>query len=249
MSADDRDSDDRVLAALDLTRLGERESDDAIRALCDEAAASRVRPAAVCVRALHVAIARTALVEAGATAVAVAAVANFPHGGSDTKAAVEEARNAIAAGADEIDAVYPWRAHLAGDRSAGVSLLGRCKAACGPRPLKAIIETGELPDRAAIRELSLAALDAGADFVKTSTGTMRVGASLEAASVILECLRDRGRGGFKASGGIRTLEQARDYLELADRICGNGWATPRRFRIGSSSALGAARANARSSDE
>ena len=87
----------------------------------------------------------------------------------------------------------------------------------------------------------LAALDAGADFVKTSTGRSRVGATLESAEVILKVLRDRGGGGLKVSGGIRTLEDARSYLELADRICGAAWATRATFRIGSSSLLEDAR--------
>ena len=113
----------------------------------------------------------------------------------------------------------------------------RCKEACGSKPLKAIIESGELADPLLIREICVAALDAGADFVKTSTGRSRVGATPEAAQAILECLRERGRGGFKAAGGIRTLEQARGYFELAERICGTGWATPARFRIGSSTLM------------
>ena len=100
-----------------------------------------------------------------------------------------------------------------------------------------------------IREVAVAALDAGADFVKTSTGRSRVGATPEAAEVILQALRERGRGGLKVSGGIRTLDDARVYLELADRICGAGWATRATFRIGSSSILDDARAATRRSDQ
>ena len=83
--------------------------------------------------------------------------------------------------------------------------------------------------------------------IKTSTGRSRIGATPEAAQAILECIRDRGRGGFKASGGIRTLGEAQTYLELADRICGAGWAVPARFRIGSSSTLEETRTRTRNS--
>lgn len=230
--------DARVLAALDLTSLGEDDTPATIQSLCSKAAASTVRPAAVCIFPEHIVTAKSALAAAGVTGVAVATVVNFPDGANNPGRALSETRRAIAAGADEIDLVFSWRAYVAGDRESGPVIVQRCKEACGSRPLKAIIETGELGDPLLIREVCLAALDAGADFVKTSTGRSRVGATPEAAQAILECLRERGRGGLKVSGGIRTLPQARAYLELAERICGTGWATPAKFRIGSSSMLG-----------
>jgi deoxyribose-phosphate aldolase len=232
-------ADSRLLATIDLTSLGEDDRPEAIQALCAKAAASAVRPAAVCIFPEHVFAAREALDAAGATGIAVATVVNFPDGASEAGRALAETRRALAAGADEIDLVFPWRAYRAGDREAGPIMVRQCKAACGARLLKAIIESGELADPLVIREMSLAAVDAGADFVKTSTGRARVGATPEAARAILESLRERGRGGFKASGGIRTMAQARTYFELAERICGTGWATPARFRIGTSSTLGA----------
>ncbi|MEX0733814.1 MAG: deoxyribose-phosphate aldolase [Steroidobacteraceae bacterium] len=237
MNPADRATDARVLATLDLTSLGEDDTPADVRALCVKAAACATHPAAVCVFPEHIVTARAGLDESGAPDVAVATVVNFPDGASDPGRALRETRRALAAGADEIDVVFAWRAYVGGDRESGPSILRRCKEACGGKLLKAIIETGELRDPLLIRELCLAAIDAGADFVKTSTGRSRTGATLEAARVILECLRERGRGGFKASGGIRTLAQARDYLELAERICGTGWATPGKFRIGSSSFL------------
>ncbi len=232
---------DRLLAALDLTSLGEDDSPAAIRALCTKAAAAAIRPAAICVYPEHIASARAALDGAGARAVSVATVVNFPDGANDPGRALRETRRALAAGADEIDLVFPWRAYVDGDRDSGPSIVAKCKEICGLRPVKAIIETGELGDALLIREVAIAALDAGADFVKTSTGRSRVGATLESAEVILKVLRDRGGGGLKVSGGIRTLEEARSYLELADRICGAAWATRATFRIGSSSLLEDAR--------
>ncbi len=231
-------ADARVLAALDLTSLGEEDTPAAIRAHCAKAAASSVQPAAVCIFPEHIVSAKAALTAAGASGVAVATVVNFPDGANNPGRALSETRRALAAGADEVDLVFSWRAYVAGDRESGSIIVRRCKEACGSRLLKAIIETGELGDPLLIREVCLAALDAGADFVKTSTGRSRVGATPEAAQAILETLRERGRGGFKASGGIRTLAQARAYFELAEQICGTGWATSARFRIGSSSMLG-----------
>ncbi len=231
-------ADARVFAALDLTSLGEDDTPAAIQALCSMAAVGAVRPAAVCIFPEHIVTAKAALAAAGASGVTVATVVNFPDGANNPGRAFSETRRALAAGADEIDLVFSWRAYVAGDRESGPLIVQRCKEACGSRPLKAIIETGELGDPLLIREVCLAVLDAGADFVKTSTGRSRVGATPEAAQAILECLRERGRGGFKASGGIRTLAQARVYFELAERICGTGWATPAKFRIGSSSMLG-----------
>jgi deoxyribose-phosphate aldolase len=101
--------------------------------------------------------------------------------------------------------------------------------------LKAILETGSLGDADTIRDAAERALGAGAGFLKTSTGKVGAGASLEATRVLLEVVRDAGHGGVKASGGVRSAEQAAEYLALADEVMGAGWATPERFRIGASS--------------
>ena len=241
MTVPDRATIERLLSVLDHTSLGEDDTPEVIEGLCRDAAAGVTRPAAVCIYPDHIATARHALDAAGARQVAVATVVNFPDGSNNPGRALRETRRALAAGADEIDLVFPWRAYVSGDREAGPLMLQQCKASCGTRPLKVILETGELGDPLLIREVCAAALDAGADFLKTSTGKGRVGATLPAAQVMLECLRDRGQGGFKAAGGVRTLAQAAEYLELADRICGAGWATPARFRIGSSALLAEAR--------
>ncbi len=227
----------RLLAALDYTRLDPHDTPETIRELCADVAAGPDRPAAVCVYPAHAATARTALDAAGAGEVAVAAVANFPDGGDDAARALQEVRFALDAGAAEIDLVFPWRAHLAGDRIVGPRLVAQCRAACGSKLLKVILETGELGDAGLIRGMSEIALNAGADFIKTSTGRTTTGATPEAARAILEYLRKRGGGGFKAAGGIRTFEVAKHYLELADGILGDDWATPATFRIGASSLL------------
>jgi deoxyribose-phosphate aldolase len=232
----------RVLAALDLTSLGEDDTPEAIEKLCASASGA-AHPAAVCVYPEHVTTARRALAAAHASDVAIATVVNFPDGGNDIARVLRETRRALAAGADEIDVVFPWRAHLGGDRDGGTLMLRECREICGEKILKAILETGELGDPLLVRELSLAAIGAGADFIKTSTGKAKTGATPAAARTMLECIRDSGgRTGFKAAGGVRTLAEAGLYLALADEMLGGGWATPARFRIGASTLLAELRA-------
>jgi deoxyribose-phosphate aldolase len=109
------------------------------------------------------------------------------------------------------------------------------RGAIGPDiGLKAILETGSLPADM-VPDAGRRALAAGADFIKTSSGKVGPGASPEAVEALLDVVKEAGHGGVKASGGIRTAEQAAAYVALADRVMGAGWATPERFRIGASS--------------
>ncbi len=168
---------------------------------------------------------------------------NFPHGRDDIAIALAETNAAIAYGADEVDVVFPYRALMAGNRQVGFDLVKTCKTACDQAGvlLKVIIETGELQTDALIREASEIAIDAGADFIKTSTGKVAVNATLHSAEVMLTVLREKGVGehvGFKPAGGVRSAQDAADYLQLADSIMGEGWADARHFRFGASGLLG-----------
>jgi deoxyribose-phosphate aldolase len=131
--------------------------------------------------------------------------------------------------------VLPWRAWLAGDTQGPIAVVAAARAVV-PGRLKVILETGSLGP-AATAEAARAALDAGADFVKTSTGKVGTGATPEAAQVMLEAIRDAGHGGFKASGGVRMPGQAQEYVELAEQLLGRDWVTADNFRIGASSLL------------
>ena len=225
----------RAIRLVDLTDLGDAPTDADADALCERAVRAGV--AAVCVWPRFVA--RCAGHLAG-TGVKVATVVNFPAGtdSADTAGAVTAAT--IAAGADEIDVVLPYRAWLAGDAQRATDVLGAVRAETGARTMKVIIETGELPDRAAIDRATHLAIANGADFVKTSTGKTPVSATPEAAEIVLEAIEVSGRPvGFKASGGIRTLADAGTYLDLADTIMGPAWATPTTFRFGASGVLDA----------
>jgi deoxyribose-phosphate aldolase len=219
----------RALGVVDLTRLERPDDAAAIDALAAKAVTDAGRVAAICVYPEWV----ERVLGAG---VPVAAVANFPAGEDDPDLAAREAAAAVEAGAREIDVVVPWQAFAAGDDRAIERVVAATRAAIGDGVgLKAILETGSLDGAGAIRAAGEQALAAGADFLKTSTGKVGAGASLAATRVLLEVVRDAGHGGVKASGGVRSAEQAAEYLALADEVMGAGWATPERFRIGASS--------------
>lgn len=223
----------RAIGLLDLTDLAAETDADAAAALCERAAAASV--AAVCVWPAFV---EQCARQLAGTEVLVATVVNFPAGTDppDRVAAVTAA--ALAAGADEIDVVLPYRAWLAGDTEAAVDVLSLVRQETTDRTMKVIIESGELPGPSSIDRAAHLAIACGADFVKTSTGKTKVSATTDAAEVILEAIVVSGRPvGFKASGGIRTLDDARNFLDLAAVIMGPDWATPATFRFGASSLL------------
>ena len=227
-----------ALSLMDLTTLNDNDSRDSVAALCRKASSEAGTVAAVCVFPRFVADARKALAQAGAAQVRIATVTNFPHGDDDIAIAVAETRAAVAYGADEVDVVFPYRALMAGRPDVGHQLVAACKAACGSVPLKVIIESGELATPALIRQASDIALAAGADFLKTSTGKVAVNATLPAARIMLEAIRDSGkRCGFKAAGGVRSAEEAAAYLALAAGIMGADWLNADNFRFGASGLL------------
>ncbi|MBX6367391.1 MAG: deoxyribose-phosphate aldolase [Rhodospirillales bacterium] len=223
----------RVIPVLDLTNLEDRCDEAGARALCEKARTRFGPVAAVCIWPRFVPLAKVAL---GGSDVRVATVANFPAGTPDPDAAAREVGEAIAAGADEVDVVYPFAAPDKGE-----SLVRACRRAAGRRLLKVILETGALGEAAAIRRAAATAIDAGADFVKTSTGKREPGVTPEAARAICEALleaRARRRwAGLKVSGGIRSLADAAPYLALAETMLGPEFVGPATFRIGASKLL------------
>ncbi|MBV8047996.1 MAG: deoxyribose-phosphate aldolase [Paludibacterium sp.] len=229
----------RALSLMDLTTLNDDDTDAKVVDLCRKASGPAGRVAAVCVFPRFVPIAKKTLRDQGSPEVLVATVTNFPHGNPDVATAVEETREAVSFGADEVDVVFPYRALMDGNADLGARLVAACKQACGDKAqLKVIIESGELKDPALIRQASLVAIEAGADFIKTSTGKVPVNATLEAAAIMLQAIKDGGRPcGFKAAGGVKTAAEAAEYLALAERVMGAGWVTPAHFRFGASSLL------------
>lgn len=231
MTDDDRR---RLVGLVDLTSLNDDDDRATIEALCARAETPVGPVAAVCVMPFLVTDAVELLRD---SAVRIATVADFPEGGGDIIGVIRDVERAVAAGADEVDVVVPWRAHVRGERQAVHLLVAACVKACaGAAHLKAILETGSHPDEATTRAIADAALEAGADFVKTSTGKQGPGASLDAAAVLWRAVGDHGRGGVKVSGGVRTAEDARAYVAQADAAMGEP-VTAERFRIGASSLL------------
>lgn len=227
----------RLLPLLDLTSLGEDDTPTSIEALCASAKLPQGWPAALCVYPEHITTVRRAL---GNADVRVATVVNFPDGSEDAQRVVREVRRALAAGADEIDLVLPYRALLRGDANAADDVVRACRETCGRGvALKLILETGELgSDELILRACSIG-LEAGVDFLKTSTGKVPVNATHAASILMLDAIaRDGGRCGFKAAGGIRTLADARPYLQLAESRLGSDWVSPAHFRIGASALFG-----------
>lgn len=230
----------QAIALMDLTSLNDSDTDASIEALCQQAETPYGHPAALCIYPAFIGTARQGLDarQLGDT-VRIATVTNFPDGGDDVMAAAQATRDAVAAGADEIDVVFPYRALMAGDEQIGLTLVEQCHAACGGQALlKVIIESGELETTALIQRASELAIEGGADFIKTSTGKVKTNATLEAAEIMLKTIKASGRNvGFKAAGGVRTAEDAAAYIELAANIMGPHWVTPTHFRFGASSLL------------
>ena len=229
----------RALKLMDLTTLNDDDNDAKVMALCQQARSPAGFTAAVCIYPRFIPLARKSLRELGAEVVRIATVTNFPQGNQDIDIAVAETRAAVAYGADEVDVVFPYRALMAGNEQVGFELVKACKAACGDQVLlKVIIETGELKSEALIRRASELAIDAGADFIKTSTGKVPVNATLEAAHTMLTVIQTKNRAvGFKAAGGVKDAAKAAEYLQLAAEILGEEWICARTFRFGASSLL------------
>ena len=237
---------DLAVRCMDLTTLEGSDTPGKVAALC----AKGIRPkpgdatvpsvAAICVYPARVA---GALAHLRGSDVRVASVATaFPSGQSFTSIKIAETKEAVAAGAHEIDMVIDRGAFLSGDYNQVYDEIVAVKEACGPAHLKVILETGELGTYDAVRRASILAMAAGADFIKTSTGKIQPAATLPASLVMMEAIRDfereTGRAvGFKAAGGIRTSKQAIAYLVLIYETLGADWMTPDRFRLGASTLL------------
>lgn len=242
MGADNVSDDARAhahvaLACLDLTSLNDDDDGRVIDALCTKAVSRFGHVAAVCVWPRFVAQARAALPRE----IAVAAVANFPLGALDEARALADTQAIVDAGGDEVDLVLPWRAMQDGLGDAAAQLVARVRAACVGARLKLIIESGELASQDAVAQASRIGLDAGVDFLKTSTGKAAHGASLDAARTMMAAIAAHRRGaavGFKAAGGIRTVADAAGYIMLTRQLLGPGAAKPTRLRFGASGLLG-----------
>lgn len=233
-----------ALSMVDLTTLEGYDTPGKVIQLCQKAKQPHVSlpglptVAAVCVYPTMVATAKKAL---QGTNINVASVAtSFPSGMSRLEAKLEETRQVVDEGADEVDMVISRGKFLRGEYRTVFDEISAVKDACGEAHLKVILETGELQTFENIRRASDLAMHAGADFIKTSTGKIKPAATQPVTLVMLEAIRDyyyeTGRMvGMKPAGGIRKAKQAIQYLVLVKETLGADWLTPDYFRFGASS--------------
>jgi deoxyribose-phosphate aldolase len=236
---------DLAISMVDLTTLEGMDTPGKVRALCakalrpDPTDSTTPHVAAVCVYGDMAGVAR----ESVGDALHVAAVATaFPSGRASLDVKLTDTREAVAAGADEIDMVIDRGAFLAGHYLDVYDEIVAVKEACGTAHLKVIFETGELRTYDNVRRASWLAMLAGADFIKTSTGKVSPAATPPVTLILLEAVRDWHRVtgryvGVKPAGGIRTTKDAIRYLVMINEVCGEAWLTPDLFRFGASALL------------
>ncbi|MBA1232840.1 deoxyribose-phosphate aldolase [Pseudomonas viridiflava] len=239
ITADNEQLARQAIALMELFALNHDDTERRIVGICERALTPFGPVAAVCVYPRFVLRARTTLDRLQAPRVNVIAVVNFPNGGTGIEAAVSETSMAMMAGADEIDVVYPFSALICGDQHVGGELISACKSVLDRDvKLTVTLETGELRDSQIIHDACRSAIEAGADFLKTSTGKAARHASPQAARIMLESIGDvGGQVGFKAAGGLRTFEEARVFIQLAQARFGSHWISRERVRMGGSSLL------------
>lgn len=226
----------RLISMLDLTSLGPDDTPDKIATLCRDALTPHGPVAAVCVFPGFVRQAREAL---AGTGVKVATVIDFPEGNSTPEEVMRQTDEALREGAEEIDVVFPYRRFLSDSPPPASKNIRAVRDVGGYEiRVKAILENFVYPSAEMLGAAAEIAIQGGADFLKTSTGLLPTGATLEAAAIMLSMIEASGLPvGFKASGGIREVADACAYLALADSILGEGWAKPECFRIGASALL------------
>lgn len=226
-----------ALSLLDLTNLKEDCTEEQIESLCSKAQTKFGNTAAICIWPRFIKQARLLL--GTDSKIKIATVVNFPSGELDVATVVAETESAIKDGADEIDLVIPYRKFIAGDEGSVREMVSAIREVVKtPVLLKVILETGEIKEGALIRRASEIAIEEGADFIKTSTGKVPVNATLEAADIMLQVIRSSGqKTGFKAAGGISSVDDAVLYLRLAETILAPNWPMPSTFRFGASGLL------------
>jgi deoxyribose-phosphate aldolase len=237
---------DTAVAMIDLTTLEGNDTPGKVRSLCvkavhpDPTDAQCPRVAAVC---LYPDLIADAVAQLAGTGVAVASVATaFPSGRASRAVRLADVREAVSAGAGEIDMVIDRGAFLAGRYAQVFDDIVAVKQECGSAHLKVILETGELATYDNVARASWLALVAGADFIKTSTGKISPAATPSVAVTMLAVVRDFAavtgeQRGVKLAGGIRSSKDAMRYLVAVKEVAGDAWLSPSRFRFGASSLL------------
>tara|TARA_Y100000758_G_scaffold302005_1_gene268997 strand:- start:6090 stop:6989 length:900 start_codon:yes stop_codon:yes gene_type:complete len=233
-----------ALSMIDLTTLEGKDSPGKVKQLCYKAShlhdsfPNLPNVAAICVYPTMVPVAKKALVGTGINIASVATA--FPSGMVDIKAKLDEVKLVVESGADEVDMVISRGKFLGGEYQYVYDEIAQVKECCGEVHLKVILETGELMTLDNVRLASDIAMEAGADFIKTSTGKVSPAATPSVVLTMLEAIRDyKGKTGkkigMKPAGGISTAKQAIQFLVMIKETLGNDWLSPKLFRFGASS--------------
>jgi deoxyribose-phosphate aldolase len=229
---------ERIIPFLDFTSLNEDENEAKITAFAKRANTPYGPVAAICVYPQFVKTVQNTLPN---SQIKIATVANFPTGNILLEKTLDSITQSIKTGAQEIDVVMPYAEYLSGNKTFAIDYIHACKETCaGDALLKVILETGAFREPDEIAEASKDMIEAGADFLKTSTGKIAIGATLEAAEIMLQVIQSADRNvGFKAAGGVATPEFAMALIEMTEKLMGKHWLSPNTFRIGASRLLDA----------
>lgn len=233
-----------LFGSIDLTTLSTEDSEKSVKAFTqrvndfEEEYPQYEHVAAICVYSNFAEVVSSTLDVTGVDVDVVAG--GFPSSQTFTAVKVADVALAVAGGANEVDVVMNLGYYLDGNYEELCDELIELKHTAKDARLKVILETGALKSAEAVRNASVLAMWSDADFIKTSTGKIYPGASLEAAWVMCQCIKEyhtqTGRKvGFKAAGGIRTAEEAVQYYAIVKEVLGDEWLTHDLFRIGASS--------------
>lgn len=233
-----------LFGSIELTTLQTTDSDESVMAFTervndfDEAYPELPHVATICVYSRYAGVVSKTLEVDG---VEVACVSGcFPSSQALIEIKVAETALAVKDGATEIDIVIPVGAFLSGDYETVCDEISELKQACGNRPMKAILETGDLKTASNIKKASILAMYSGADYIKTSTGKEKVSATPEAAYVMCQAMKEYYEQtgiqiGFKPAGGLHTVMDAITYYTIVEEVLGEKWLTNKWFRLGTSS--------------
>ncbi|MEI6455021.1 MAG: deoxyribose-phosphate aldolase [bacterium] len=231
----------RILSLLDLTTLEGSDNEAKIRTLCEKALSFREKnlpgPAAVCIYPPFIGIAKQILKDSGIRVATTAGA--FPSGQMPLQVKLEEIRFAVGEGADEIDIVISRGTFLENHYHIVYREIDAMRELSRGTTLKVILETGELGSPENIAKASEIAIEAGADFIKTSTGKIQPAATETAVYIMLEVIRAHfartgKKIGIKPAGGISEPSRALNYFTLVKELLGEEWLQPGLFRIGAS---------------
>lgn len=233
-----------ALNMIDLTTLEGKDTEGKVKQMCLKALhlcdhiPDLPTVAAVCVYPTHVRTAKSVLKNSNVKVASVATA--FPSGNSTSEIKITDTKFAVDEGADEVDMVISRGEFLSGHYNFVFDEIAAIKEACGKARLKVILETGELSTLDNVRKASDIAIQAGADFIKTSTGKIQPAATMPVTLVMLEAIKDHYRKtgqmvGMKPAGGISTAKGALQYLVMLYETLGPKWMSNEWFRFGASS--------------